>query len=324
MNRRNALAGIGTVLTASLAGCLGTFGDGEDSTDPNESDSGPSSAPNESVPSGADADDYSIDGRFHNEADDSVTFAVTIRDEADEAVVSEEVAVAAGETERVPALGRPNEPRTFEIAAGGVEATETFQFHVDDPTDERPGFVDVTYTTEGAIEITFDDSGRSKGVETDSVPVLEDVAISEETTVPNVEREDDMDPWGVFVASRDVATRYFEPANTETPSAVATFVEETAFDDGERLLFVEAWGSQTCYDLQLDSEPRIGENGLTQAEFDVTRTAPEDQACGDAMTAVHLLLRLSYDPDGPDPDVVSIRVGGEVASPREFEVEADR
>ncbi|WP_247731097.1 hypothetical protein [Halovivax limisalsi] len=169
-----------------------------------------------------------------------------------------------------------------------------------------------------------DPQGSPAGSEEDGVPVLESFAVCEEATVPDAERESDMDPWGVFVASRDVATSYFEPDGEDTPDAVATFVEETAFDDGERLLFVQAWGPQTCYELQLGADPRVGGNGLTQVEFAVERTAPESRACGDAMTPVNLLLRLSYDPDGPDPDVVSASVGGDAASPAEFEIEADR
>lgn len=105
---------------------------------------------------------------------------------------------------------------------------------------------------------------------------------------------------------------------------VRAFIGETAFEAGERLVYLHSYGSQTCYEMTLDGEPRIADNGLPVVEATVDRTAPPDQPCGDAVVAVRLLLRLSFDRSLPSPDAVEARVAGNRDETEELLLEAQR
>jgi hypothetical protein len=137
--------------------------------------------------------------------------------------------------------------------------------------------------------------------------------VSEVAVTPDVERESDMDAWGLFLANRSVATEYFDTTD-EAADEVQTFVSETAFEDGERIVYVRAYAPQTCYALRLKEDPFIDTNGLPVIRTEITRTAPVD-----------LLLRLSFDPDGPHPSAVAVQVtGGDGNEQEGFQLEAER
>lgn len=175
--------------------------------------------------------------------------------------------------------------------------------------------------TNGGGDSDGDDGNGSDG-ESDGVPVLTDFAVSEEIVVPDEERFSDMDPWAAFLASDAAAEDVF--GHVEDGAGAATFIDETEFDAGETLLFVEAYGPQTCYRLALDGDPQVAENGLPTVAATVERTAPSNELCGDAVTAGHLLLRLSFDPEAPAPDVVEVTVDEANGEPEELLVEAQR
>lgn len=164
--------------------------------------------------------------------------------------------------------------------------------------------------------------------ENDSAPALTGYEVSDAAVRPSAERPDDQDSWGLFVAGREAADQYFsdpDEADESDAETVRAFVDETDFDAGDRLLYVEAYAPQTCYELALEREPRVAENGLPLVAVRVDRTEPDDAPCGDAVTLVHLLVRLSFDLDAGPADVVEVRVlddDGENVD--EHRVEAER
>jgi len=167
-----------------------------------------------------------------------------------------------------------------------------------------------------------DDSGD--GGDADSVPVLTGHAVSDHVVAPDAERNSDMDAWGLFLASSDAAEEHFGAVDGNGADAVRTFVDGTAFDSGDRLLYVRAFARQTCYQLVLEDEPAVAENGRPTVRVGVDRTAPEEQVCGDAITAVDILLRLSFDPDAGSPDAVAVDVSGSLNESEELLLEAER
>lgn len=178
-----------------------------------------------------------------------------------------------------------------------------------------------------ATEPSADDSpGSGDGTgdgDPDTVPDLTGHAVSDRAAVPDAERHSDTDARGLFVSSHEAAERYYaDPDGSE--DGAGAFVEETDFEGGETLVFVEAYAPQTCYRLGLESDPRVGSDGLPTVQARVDRTAPEDDPCGDALTAVRLLLRLSFDPDGPPADAVEVAVSGHRDEPEELLLEAER
>ncbi|CCQ34274.1 hypothetical protein HTIA_2162 [Halorhabdus tiamatea SARL4B] len=110
------------------------------------------------------------------------------------------------------------------------------------------------------------------------------------------------EPGGVLLGSQDVALHYFGDTTAET------FVEETDFEGGERLLYVRAVARQTCYELRLNGEPQMTDD-VVSVSVGINRTSPADEPCGDAMTPVATLMQLSFDPAGPPADVVTVVAG---------------
>ena len=158
MNRRTYLAGAGISLSAPLVGCLGSSVDSRGTEDTNGTADGP-----------VDADEFSIDGRLHNEDDAARTFAVVIAD-ADGNVLSEnEQTVGPRDTRAVPAVGKPGATRTFDVTVGDAATTETLTFDVDPTPRKIDGYVDVTYARDGTIEIEFTPLERRS----DSLGVIE-------------------------------------------------------------------------------------------------------------------------------------------------------
>lgn len=126
------------------------------------------------------------------------------------------------------------------------------------------------------------------------------------------------------MASRDAAESAWEDVTESGVEEVRAFVPETAFDSGERLVYVHSYGSQNCSAMTLDGAPRIADDGPPAVETSLTRTAPADQPCGDAIASVHILLRLSFDSTAAVPDVVEAHVAGARDGPDELRLEAKR
>lgn len=158
----------------------------------------------------------------------------------------------------------------------------------------------------------------------DAAPVLTDFAVSDEAVQPDVEHTSDMDAWGAFIASYDAAVAAFGHVDGDENETACGFLDETDFEAGDRLVYVEAYAPQLCYELRLATEPAVADDGIPQLDLEVNRTAPPEEACGDAITPVDLLLRLTFDPEAPDPDVVAVRVGGHRDRAEELELEALR
>lgn len=168
---------------------------------------------------------------------------------------------------------------------------------------------------------TGDDSSGNTSGEKDSVPVITGYEVSDSVAAPDAERTDGTDAWGLFVASEDAAERYYGDVEDD---GVATFVEKTDFEGGDRLVYLQAYGPQTCYEMTLDGDPFVSSNGVPTVEAVVERTAPEDQPCGDAMTLVGVLLRLSFDLDASTIDVLEAEIDGSRDQPEELTLEARR
>lgn len=162
-----------------------------------------------------------------------------------------------------------------------------------------------------------DDDGTD---DEDAVPVLTGHAVSEHAADPTTERESDLDPWALFLASREASDDHFG----DVDEAVQRFVDETDFEAGDRLLYVQAYGPQTCYALVLERDPHVADNGVPRVDTRVERTAPEDELCGDAITPVRSLVRLSFDPDAGSTDVVDVHVTDQQDETTELLVEATR
>lgn len=175
---------------------------------------------------------------------------------------------------------------------------------------------------------TDSDAGNDDGStddDMDQVPELTGYTVSESAVTPAVEHHSDMDAWGVFVGSDPVAEEYFGSVDEDGADEVQQFVDETDFEAGDHLLYVEAYAPQTCYELILDGEPEVAENGLPNVALEVNRTKPDEQPCGDAMTAVDLLVRLSFDLDEGGPvDIIEVTVAEHRDNPEELAIETAR
>lgn len=173
-----------------------------------------------------------------------------------------------------------------------------------------------------------DDAGNDDGStddDKDRVPELTGYTVSESVVTPAVEHRSDMDAWGVFVGSETVAEEYFGSVDEDDAEEVQQFADETDFEAGDYLLYVEAYAPQTCYELILDGDPEVAENGLPNVALEVNRTQPDEQPCGDAMTAVDLLARLSFDLDEGGPvDIIEVTVAEHRDYPEELMIETDR
>lgn len=206
----------------------------------------------------------------------------------------------------------------FALAAAGCLG-ERGGTTIDGDADGRPD----RPATSGTGDATngSDPSDAAAG-DAETVPVLTDYAVSDEAVRPDVERPSDTDVWGVFVASRDAAVEAFGRVDGDEHETACAFLDGTAFDAGERLVYVEASAPQLCYELRLGREPRVAETGRTRLTLDVARTAPPENPCADVITAVDLLLRLSFDSGASD--VVSVAVTGHRDRPEELRLEARR
>lgn len=165
--------------------------------------------------------------------------------------------------------------------------------------------------------------GSDGGSDRDSVPVLTGHEVSEDAVRPASEQYSDMDAWGLFIASSSAAEQHFGDAEGSGAASVRAFVDATDFENGERLVYLQAYGRQTCYALEIEGEPSVADNGLPRVEAGVTRTAAPDEPCGDAITAVRALLRLSFDLDAGSPDVVEVEIAGHVGGTAELLLEAE-
>ena len=302
MNRRTFVTGTALAVPGGLAGCV------------NETFSADGTRP--------DPADISVDGRLHNETGDAHVFEVKAATDDGYDLVSDSFEVPGGGTERIAGIGVPGATQTFTVAVDETERSETLTLDIEPADHVVDGYVDIRYGTAGEIELSV--TPRSESTDPDSVPNLIGYTVSDAAVTPNVERESDTDSWGVFIASRSVAAGYFD-ADDDESGEVQTFVAETAFEEGERLVYVQAYAPQTCYELVLGEEPSIDTNGLPVVDTELTRTKPAGESCGDAVTPVDLLLRLSFDPDGPPADVVVIQVTGSAGTEQEgFQLEARR
>lgn len=298
MNRRTFVTGTAVVLPIGFTGCIGT------------DDSRP------------DPGEISIDGRIYNEMDETHTFEVLAEAEEGYALINDTYEVPGGRFERIAGIGVPGATQTFTIAVDGTDHSETLTLDIEPVDHVVDGYVDIQYTTAGEINLSV--TPRKESGESDSVPELTGYTVSDTVATPNVERESDMDSWGVFVASQSVATEYFDTGEDEN-NQLQTFISETSFEEGERLVYVQAFAPQTCYELVLSEEPSISTNGLPVVDTELNRTAPADQICGEAITPVEILVRLSFNLDGTPADVAVVRVTDSDGKQQEgFQIEAER
>lgn len=196
----------------------------------------------------------------------------------------------------------------------------------DEPGDNEsaggPTGDDESADTESGSNESADGTSGSEASGDDPAVTLTDYAVSDYVVEPTVDSGDETDVWGVYLASRSAADAAFTAATGSDADAVRAFVSETAFDDGETLLFVRALAPQTCYALELDDEPTVDEAGRPQVSLAVTRTAPPEDLCGEAITPVSVLVRLAF--AQTVPDTLSVTVSGRGDQPTQLELQAIR
>lgn len=185
MNRREILAGIGLGFTPVLAGCSEDTAGSDDPSPSDGSESG-GDAGDGTDDGETDADDHSIDGRLHNETDTAHTFELVVRDSDGDVLTEGEERVEASTTERVPAVARPGEPRTFDVAVDGVETSRTLEFDVEPTAGQVDGYVDIRYTG-GKIVIFFTDPDGTDDGAADADRV--------DTPPYEIQKPDDVEDW---------------------------------------------------------------------------------------------------------------------------------
>lgn len=165
------------------------------------------------------------------------------------------------------------------------------------------------------------DQNGNDGSNPDRIPQLTGHAVSDTAPTPTVERDGSTDAWGLHIASRDAVNAYYGDIDDED---VQAFIEDTDFEGGDRLLYVQAYGRQTCYELQLADEPQDSQDGETTIDTEVVRTADENMACGEAITPVKLLLRLSFEFDSRSVDTVEVNITGHRGETERLTLDARR
>lgn len=148
-------------------------------------------------------------------------------------------------------------------------------------------------------------------------------AVSDAAVTPDVEGDSDTDAWGILLASEAIAREYF--GDVDGSEEVMPFVEATEFEAGDRLVYVQAFAPETCYRLALANEPVVEEGGQPILAMEAKRTAPAADPCGEAITPVELLVRLSFATDAPPAETVIVRIDGTVGTGREqIRLDAER
>jgi hypothetical protein len=302
MKRRTFVTGTALALPAGLAGCTGSKSNG-DGTRP-------------------DPGEISVDGRLQNKMDETLSFEVKAETNDGYDIVDDTYEVSGSGTERVAGIGVPGATQTFTILVNGTERTEALTLAIEPADHIVDGYVDIRYTTAEEIELSV--TPRDESGDSNSEPVLTGHTVIDVSVTPDVERESDMDSWGVFLATQSIAKEYFDSDDNDVDE-VEAFISETAFEQGERLMYVQAFAPQTCYELRLRKNPSIDTNGLPVVDTELNRTASDDEPCGDAITPVDLLVRLSFDSDGPPADVVVVHITDSDGNQQEgFQLEAER
>lgn len=192
-----------------------------------------------------------------------------------------------------------------------------------DPDDDSS--TDGADGSDGTDGSDGDDQSDGSGDDVDSVPELTGYTVSEIAPNPQ-DVGHELETSGRYITTEAAAEKYYGYLADEEGDAAATahaFVEETDFDNGERLLYLLGFGSQTCYELVLADDPMVTDNGIPRVETAANRTAPAEQPCGDAITPIDLLVRLSFDPSAGSPDVVEATVPTMDGSPVEVTLDAD-
>lgn len=156
ITRRTALEGVvASFSTLMIAGCLTDDSSNENDNESGNGDDNGDGSGNEDDNGNGDVDNMSIDGRLHNTDTELHTFEIEIRDADDSVITSDEKEVSADSSEAIPAVGTPSTPRTFTVTVNGETATETFDFDVEATPEKIDGYVDITYTQNGNVEIEF-------------------------------------------------------------------------------------------------------------------------------------------------------------------------
>lgn len=277
-SRRRVLQLAGASIATTLAaGCLSTAEPSDDGNGPNDDgENGNGTDGNDG--SLGDGDDFSIDGRLHNESPSTQTFTVSVRE--DGSTVAETTAeLKDGETRSLPAFGRPGEPRTFEVTVNGTTATETLSFDVEDTPGMKDGYVDITYTEDGTVDISFtpvrdgdndehrvdqppyeidepeceDDTDGNPRYLCENMPADPSLAFEQESTSQSVLADEglslDMDTeatgdhqfYATFLTEDSDLARLEDDRDGPT----AEFIENTDFESEVVLVVETGWGSGT-------------------------------------------------------------------------------
>jgi hypothetical protein len=138
---------------------------------------------------------------------------------------------------------------------------------------------------------------------------ITDYTVSEQVTFPPGSETEEQS-WGAYLADQATATAYFDPATGSDTDEVEQFIGDTAFTEGERLLYVRTRAPQSCYELTIDTEPSVSDSGDVTVGTAVSRTAPANQSCPEVVTPVALLLRVSFAAASTPPSTARVSITG--------------
>lgn len=155
MDRRRYLATAGIALATPFVGCLGSDSDPGTNTTTVDPGDTTTDSKTDTTTDPVETDDYSIDGRLHNETDEPKTFSVTVTDVDGTVLTEGEQTVGPTGSYPFPAVGRPGATQTFDVTVENASVTETLTFDVERTPEKVDGYVDITFTNAEDITIAF-------------------------------------------------------------------------------------------------------------------------------------------------------------------------
>jgi hypothetical protein len=156
MRRRQYLTATGVALASSLGGCASSNTDpGSKRTSGSQTDGNSEESATDRPAEPIDAENYSIDGRLHNETGEAKNFTVTIKDADGTVLKEEEHTVGPTGTYLLPSVGEPGATEIFDVSVGKKTAAKTLTFDVGSTPQKVDGYVDISFTSTDELTITF-------------------------------------------------------------------------------------------------------------------------------------------------------------------------
>lgn len=291
MQRRTYLLGTSSLLATVTAGCAGLAAPAADEDDPGDVPDPP-----------GEADPYSIDASLSNEAESTITAVLAIQDETGDTLRSGAETIGPGDSSRFPGVAQPGVERTVSVAVGDTSVSKTIGFDVEPTPEHVDGYLTITYRGPGDLAVGFEPREGEPDPQELRLDSHAVVGIpGDPLGVANHEERG-----GLLLRTRDARDDALENLDHDR---TREFVEGTAFEDGEFLVYLATTARQTCYSLEIDRVEVVGDE--VAIDTAAARTAPPEDPCGDAITPLAAFVRLSFDPDGGMPAAVRVHFAGD-------------